>query len=190
MTATDLTTTWADITQLRPHPKNARNGDVDMIAESLVVNGQYRPIVIARDGTILAGNHTYMAAMGLGWKNIAVVMLDVDPMEPAALRVMLTDNRTADLGNYDDGLLVELLNSLDATDGLIGTGYIEADLNALRDLLTVDSYYDSDEYAAKARDAAAAANRTISILGVPEEVWEWWRNQPGRTDLERLTSLM
>ena len=98
------------------------------IAESLRVNGQYRPIVIAQDGTILAGNHTYMAAMEIGWDTIAAVRLDLHPESVEARRIMLADNRTADLGNYDTGLLIDLLQGLDATDGLIGTGYTEDDL--------------------------------------------------------------
>ena len=37
--------------------RGTRNGDVEAVAESLTVNGQYRPIVVTTDGTILAGNH-------------------------------------------------------------------------------------------------------------------------------------
>lgn len=135
MTVHDLTSALIDIEHLRPHPRNARNGDVDAIAESLRVNGQYRPIVIAADGTILAGNHTYMAAMEIGWDRIACVRIDVDPDGPEARRIMLADNRTADRGNYDTGLLVDLLGELDNTVGLIGTGYDHDDLARLLDTL-------------------------------------------------------
>lgn len=124
----DLTSALIDIDALRPHPRNARNGDVDAIAESLRVNGQYRPIVIAADGTILAGNHTYMAAMSIGWDVIAAVRIDIDPDGPEARRIMLADNRTADLGNYDRGLLADLLTDLNLEVGLIGTGYTDDDL--------------------------------------------------------------
>ena len=129
----DLLTAWVETQHLRPHPRNARNGDIEAIAESLRVNGQYRPIVLAADGTILAGNHTYMAAMSLGWDKIAAVRVDVAPESPEAIRIMLADNRTADLGNYDDGLLAELLANLDEAEGLMGTGY---DDNDLAELLT------------------------------------------------------
>jgi site-specific DNA-methyltransferase (adenine-specific) len=130
---TALTTEHVDINDLRPHPRNARNGDVDAIADSLRMNGQFRPIVVAEDGTILAGNHTYMAAMELGWESIAVVRLPLQPESPEAIRVLLADNRTADLGTYDDGLLLDLLAALDeAEGGLIGTGYDADALDALR----------------------------------------------------------
>jgi ParB-like chromosome segregation protein Spo0J len=124
-----------DIDTLRPHPRNARNGDTDAIAESLRVNGQYRPIVIAADGTILAGNHTYMAAMEIGWDRITAVRIDVAPDGPEAHRIMLADNRTADLGNYDRGLLADLLVNLNTDVGLIGTGYTEEYLTDLLEQL-------------------------------------------------------
>ena len=121
-----------EIDTLRPHPSNPRNGDVDVIAESLRVNGQYRPIVIARDGTILAGNPAYVAAMQIGWDVISVVRLDISPDSDDAIRIMLADNRTADLGNYDNGILAQLLTHMAANDSLLGTGY---DSDSLADLL-------------------------------------------------------
>lgn len=128
-----LTAEHVDIDTLRPHQQNPRNGDIDTIAESLRVNGQYRPIVIARDGTILAGNHTYMAAMQLKWQRLSVVRLDVDATSDAALKIMLADNRTADLGNYDNGVLASLLTHMADVDSLLGTGY---DTKSLTDLLS------------------------------------------------------
>ena len=113
----DLTTRRVKLSTLRPHPRNARNGDVEAVAESLTVNGQYRPIVVTTDGTILAGNHTYAAALSLGWDRIAAVTVDVAPESPEALRIMLADNRTADLGGYDDAILVTSLGSVPVRAG-------------------------------------------------------------------------
>jgi len=127
----DLTYSVTPIDALTPHARNPRNGDTDRIAESLAANGQYRPIVVARGGVILAGNHTYAAAMQLGWTDLATVNVDLDPYSPEALQIMLADNRTADLGQYDDGLLLELLR--DAP--LVGTGYTDDDLSDLEALL-------------------------------------------------------
>lgn len=57
-----------DIDSVRPFESNPRRGDVKAIAESLRVNGQYRPIVAnKRTGEILAGNHTWQAAKSLSW---------------------------------------------------------------------------------------------------------------------------
>ena len=101
--------------ELRPYHRNPRLGDVEAIARSLEVNGQYRPIVVnlgrhtGRPLEVLAGNHTLAAARHLGWDRIAATTVDVDDMEAA--RIVAADNRTADLGGYDDDVLLALLNS-------------------------------------------------------------------------------
>ena len=51
------------IGEVHPRKGNPRRGDIDVIAESLERNGQFRPIVVNKaTGEILAGNHTYAAA--------------------------------------------------------------------------------------------------------------------------------
>lgn len=124
---------------LHPHPRNARNGDTDAIMESIRVNGVYRPIICAADGTILAGHHLWFALGELGHDKVDVVTLPVHPDSTEAHRIMLADNRTADLGVYDDGLLLDLLRDLNSTAGLIGTGYTDDDLIELVSSITVDA---------------------------------------------------
>jgi len=125
--ATTLETRTVPIGRLKPYAKNARRGDVAAIAESLRVNGQYRPIVVnRRTMEVLAGNHTLRAARKLGWSEIAATLVDVD--EERAKRIVLADNRTSDLATYDSEALAELLQELPE---LSGTGYDEDDLDAL-----------------------------------------------------------
>lgn len=119
---------WDD---LRPHPGNARNGDIEAIKESVRVNGIYRPVITAHDGTILAGHHLWFALGELGYKEVDIVRLPIEPTSPEAARILLVDNRSADLGNYDRGLLVDLLQTLDDGPGLVGTGYDGDDLTRL-----------------------------------------------------------
>jgi hypothetical protein len=130
-------------TDLTPHPHNPRNGDTDAIRDSLRAHGQYRAIVTTRDGTILAGNHTYAAAVELGWDQIECHVLDLDPYGPEAHRIMLADNRTSDLGTYDEGLLLDLLKDMSPED-LDGTGYTPKDVDDLRGLTDEDD--DTDWY--------------------------------------------
>lgn len=132
------------IDELHPSERNPRRGDVDAIAESLTINGQYRPVVARLDGEILAGNHTWLAARQLGWSHIAALRIDVD--DEQAARIMLADNRTAELGSYDDEALIDLLRSLDE---LVGTGFEDADLAAL---LAVD---EGDDDSAPVLDVAS-----------------------------------
>lgn len=115
-----------DIETLKHYPTNPRKGNVEALAESLRVNGQYRPIVVQQSTDyILAGNHLWDAAKSLGWKKISVVRLDVD--DEQARKIVAADNRLADLGTYDDEALAELLEGLD----LEGTGYTPMDLDDL-----------------------------------------------------------
>jgi ParB-like chromosome segregation protein Spo0J len=116
-----------DITELSPYPGNANQGDEEAIAESLTVNGQYRPIVVdAGSGEILAGNTTYAAALSLGWTHIAATAVTVTAEQ--ALRIVLADNRTAQRSVMDNGLLLGLLTAL---PDLSGTGYERADFDRL-----------------------------------------------------------
>jgi len=115
------------ITDLRQYGANPRRGNVDAIAESLRINGQYRPVVVRR-GTmeILAGNHTWLAAQQLGWTELAGTFVDCD--DEQAKRIVLVDNRSNDVAGYDDAALLELLQSV---EDLAGSGFSDADLEAL-----------------------------------------------------------
>lgn len=116
-----------EVTKLKPYDKNPRKGNVRAIAESLSANKQYRPIVVQKSNNkILAGNHTWQAAKTLGWEKISVVYVDVD--EESAAKIVLADNRTTDLAEYDNAILAELLESLDQH---VGTGYTESDVQVL-----------------------------------------------------------
>lgn len=122
------------VSTLKGYDKNPRKGNVKAIAESLEINKQYRPIVVQKSSNkILAGNHTWLAAQSLGWKEIAVVYVDVD--DTAAKRIVLADNRTNDLADYDGQVLAELLRDLGTGDG---TGYSESDMQAILNATAAD----------------------------------------------------
>ena len=121
-----------DIRSLKPHPANARRGDVEGIMDSLARFGQYRPIVVNRRTMhILAGNHTWQAARKLGWKQISVTWVDCD--DQMERRILVVDNRSADLATYDDAMLLGILLEL-GTD-LEGTGFSLDDVDALAALI-------------------------------------------------------
>lgn len=116
-----------DIFSIKPYENNARIGNLEVIKESLLKNGQYRGIVVnERTGEILAGNHTYKAAVELGWQSIQADFVDVD--EQQAKRIVAVDNRANDLAGYNEEALVELLQDLDTLEG---TGYEKTDLDEL-----------------------------------------------------------
>jgi DNA modification methylase len=114
---------------------NPRQGNVDAVARSLDAFGQRKPIVALRDGTVIAGNHTLQAAQKLGWDELAVVWVDDD--ETTAKAYSLADNRTAELGGYDEVLLAELVAEVQDADEelLAATAWSADDLKDLLDRL-------------------------------------------------------
>lgn len=115
----NLEITYVTGDTIQPHPQNPREGDVGAISQSIEHNGVYRPVIVQKStGYILAGNHTYKAMQALGINRIPTVQIDCD--DQRAKRIMLADNRTADLGTYDDTMLLDLLQEVDILEG---TGY-------------------------------------------------------------------
>ena len=107
---------------IQTHPDNPRKGAQLEVEVSIDRNGWYGVCTVQKStGYILAGNHRYLAALAHKATEIPVVFVDVDDQK--ALRIMLADNRTADLGTYDSDKLAELLESLPTLEG---TGYEKA----------------------------------------------------------------
>ena len=101
------------IDTLKGLPNNPRLGDVETVAASLTRFGQRKPIVVRKDdGTIIAGNHTWQAAKKLGWTEIAVAFVGDDDVTAKAFA--LADNRTAELGTYDEQALINLIKEVHA----------------------------------------------------------------------------
>lgn len=124
---------------LKPHPKNYREHPEDQIEhliQSIKEHGLYRNVVIAKDGTILAGHGVVKAVTKMGMDSIPVIRMNVAPNSPAALKVLAGDNEIGRLGEVDDRMFTEILKEIRDTDvtGLLGTGF---DDMMLADLLKV-----------------------------------------------------
>lgn len=158
---------------LTPYGQNPRRGNVQVIVDSLSRHGQYRPIVVrAKTYEVLAGNHTLAAARELGWSEIAATFVECTDDEAA--RIVLVDNRSADLGDYDDHALLELLEGLD-TD-LLGTGYADHDLDNLRTILDLDAWGDAGREGPGGGEESDDSSMDPRIdLRVSTVVFEAWR---------------
>ena len=123
---------------VKPHPKNPRHGDLAAIRSSLDANGWFGAVLAQQStGYILAGNHRHRALCQRGADKVPVLWIDCD--DQTALRILLADNRTSDLAEYDEAWLAELLGVLKDDDvGLTGTGFDEAALNELLHSLDSD----------------------------------------------------
>lgn len=176
--ATYLRTDLVPLDQLTPYPGNAKRGDVGAILSSLCHNGQYRGLVVRETEpgryVVLAGNHTTQALAAHGPGDCGMTVKDGDqerpcgvcanqPWEPVArceivqcddttaARINLVDNRSADLGTYDDAALAELIGGL---DDLAGTGYSDEDLSGL--LAAIEEATAEEEAAAAEQQAQDA----------------------------------
>jgi hypothetical protein len=131
---------------VRPADRNPNNGDVEAIAESIVINGFQVPVIARRDtGEIVAGNHRYYALLRLGAGQVPVIWTDMD--DTAAARFLVADNRLARLGRDDPAQLLEMLTEIQGASplGLAGTGF-EADfIDYLTDITGGPLQLDVDE---------------------------------------------
>ena len=127
----------ADITALKPHPRNYKNHPADQLEHmraSLQQYGFYRRVVVACDDTILCGHGLVEAAKGIDIKRVPVLRFAFGPNDPRALKLLAIDNEIGKFGETNDRDLSELLRELAAQDdisGLLGTGYDEMMLAAL-----------------------------------------------------------
>lgn len=123
------------INTLIQYPTNPNIGDVPSIAESLKENGLFEPVIVQRStGYILSGNHTVLAALKLGWREMDVAVVDVDDMR--ALKILLAANRTRDKAHTNRDVLAEVLSYLD--EDYVGTGYTSYDVDLLIEQSALD----------------------------------------------------
>lgn len=130
-------TVWS-IDKIVPYEKNAKIHDakqVEKIAKSIKEFGWSQPIVVDKDGVVIAGHGRRLAAISLGFDKVPVwVRDDLGPDQVRALR--LADNRVA-ISDIDTGLLqaelAELNFDLDGIFDKKELAFLEADLGEVND---------------------------------------------------------
>jgi ParB-like chromosome segregation protein Spo0J len=128
------------LSTLREFPGNPKTHDVDALVDLMKANGRYG-VVYAQKGSrrLLAGHGRKKAYKRLGLKTVDVVWLDVN--DTVAARIVAADNRSVELGGYDDVALLAFLRQLASDDdGLLGTGYADDDIARLAYELETPSF--------------------------------------------------
>lgn len=171
-----LRTKQMRVDDLIEHPRNARHGNVERIMDSLSVHGQYKALVVqAATNHVLAGNHTLKAARRLGWATISCHVLDIS--DEQALRILLVDNKTSDEADYDYEQLADILDDLNTTGGLDGTGWTGDELDRLLTARPQDNDPDrntrSRPTVSEAKDAYDESPVRAIVLAYPGNEWEW-----------------
>lgn len=124
------------LADLRPHDRNPRTRSkkqVEQIAESIRRFGFTNPVLVDRDGQVIAGHGRIEAAKLLGTATVPVLRLE--HMTEAEKRAyIIADNRLAELAGWDNDLLaLELaaVAELDSDFDLAITGFDVAEIEAL-----------------------------------------------------------
>ena len=118
-------------TDLQEYANNPRDNDaaVDAVADSIKQFGFKVPIIVDRDGVIVAGHTRKKAAERLGIADVpCIVADDLTPEQIKAFR--LADNKTGELAEWDFAALEKELAELTAFDvDMSAFGFEEIDVN-------------------------------------------------------------
>lgn len=104
---------YKPLTEIRPYDDNPRRNEaaVGPVANSIKEFGFQSPIIVDRDGVIIAGHTRYKAAKRLGLKEVPVVFAtELTPEQAQAYRI--ADNSTGELAEWDPALLLQELEGL------------------------------------------------------------------------------
>ncbi len=122
-----------DITTLRLYATNPRKNDhaVDAVAASIKEFGFRQPIVVDEEGVIVVGSTRDKAAQKLGLRTVPVhVARGLSPAQLKAYRI--ADNKTAELADWDQELLIQELTDLEKLDFNLDTvGFSAEELQEL-----------------------------------------------------------
>ena len=109
------------ISEIKPYEKNPRKNDdaVLFVKNSIEKFGFKVPVVVDKDGVIVAGHTRYKAAIELGMQDIPVIV--ADDLTPAQIKAFrIADNKTAERASWDEKLLrdelSDILDDFDMTD--------------------------------------------------------------------------
>jgi DNA modification methylase len=154
------------VKRVRPYAQNPRRNEaaVAAVAESIKQFGWRVPIVVDREGVVIAGHTRLKAAEVLGFTEVPVhVALDLTSEQTRALRI--ADNKTAELAEWDDDLLALELGDLKALDfDLSLLGFTNDELAEILDPGVKEGLCDPDDVPAPP-DEATTKPGDLWLLG-------------------------
>lgn len=186
--------------ELLPFHLNPRIGNVDVIANSLQANSQYRPVIVnkgthtGRPMEILKGNHTVLAFQDLQekypdderWAKVYCWIIDVD--DDRAARIVAGDNRIADMGTFDDKILLDLLKEL--PDINEGTGYSSEDLAAMEEALREYQQEQQEGDSSPSTEPTEQDGWPVVKTRVAPTVYALFEQVPGEDHADKIQTLL
>ena len=141
-----MQTTLVPTNQLKPHANNPRKNDaaVKAVACSITQFGFRQPLVVTADYQIVVGHTRWKAAVKLGLEEVPVhIASNLSPEQIRAYRI--ADNKTGELADWDEALLLEELRALEALDmDPLDLGFSTEDLTQLYGESTNEGQTDPD----------------------------------------------
>lgn len=177
--------TMVSLDRIVPHPANPNQADEDALSSSLETHGYVVPMIVQaprgrrKRFRLIDGEHRWRRLKADGIVEAKVLVLDVDDNE--ALSLLATINPLARAGQDDPTKVLGLLQQvLDQPLGLRGTGYVQADVDALLANALAASKIDLDDdddtfrrgLRERANDYEGAATRQM-ILPLARTQFEW-----------------
>lgn len=140
-----------EVEKLVPYEQNAKKHEpeqVDKLARAIQKFGWTQPIVVWKDGSIIAGHGRRLAALQLGLKKVPVVVRD-DLTQSEADALRLADNRVSST-EYDQQLLGEelqrLIGEIEDEDLLVSMGFDQKELDfTAADLGEIDDSFFTED---------------------------------------------
>ena len=125
---------YLPIAELKLDPRNPRlhpSKQIRQLASSIEAFGFNVPVLIDREGKVVAGHGRVLACKHLGWTEVPTIGLG--HLEPAQARAfMLADNKLAENAAWDEQLLAEALRDLSLAEldfSLEATGFEMAEID-------------------------------------------------------------
>ena len=153
------------ITDLKPYEKNPRKNDgaVDAVANSIKEFGFKVPIIITKEGEIVAGHTRYKAAQQLELEEVpCIVADDLTPQQIKAFRI--ADNKTAELAVWDDALLGEEMKLLEDDFDFTDFGFNDFELRIMTEDFNPTGYDKEIEEAYSANEGEYLSKKRVIIV--------------------------
>lgn len=183
--------------RLKPYPRNPRTHSEEQVAQiaaSIVEFGWTSPVLVAGDGTVIAGHGRLEAARRLGLDAVPVVVLD--HLSAAQRRAyVIADNKLALNAGWNEELLAAELHALNG-DGfdLALTGFDEAELDRLMAPLDDTEPMSPDGDTSENGDAAdEAPEPPRNPVSRPGDLWrlgDHWLLCGDSTDAQAVARIM
>ena len=169
---------YKKIGELKPYKNNPRKNDgaVDAVAQSIKEFGFKVPIVIDKDGEIVAGHTRLKAAVKLGLEEVpCIVADDLTPEQVRAFR--LVDNKTAELAEWDMELLVGELEDLDLSEFNLDWGIDQDEIDAEEKADAAD-----EQLAVDALPDSRVIGFSVSVFGTKSECFVEVQLEPDKAE--------